>query len=827
MLFTDAHHFILHRTSHLAPRTCLPDVTYSVASFRQHNYRATMTDLLMSFRDVAEVHELDEGSQGPALSRSIEMPAEKKPRGTPKSGTLEHDKSRPDTVRICGRSAIACGYCKGSRNWVFEVDNPNPAEVASEALVRPEASFAGGAEERPNHFPHAKREVPDPDNASRSYGLVFSTLSPASYQKLLNLGWRRSGDHLYKPDNWRSCCPALSIRLDTRKHEIGKGQRRVIHRLGTYLKGKKSDGARDSKKERRRDSTTFSAMQIIRSSSILDDLLKVTVNAIDSFPFADRSWAPPATEVVKLCQWKVTTTVPKQVSRKLASRKGVDPRLSALLAVSTSVCPAMSGRSKGKIDPIALSIHISNAVNRTIEKMATDDKMEIVSVEPHKGGRINAYLRIDTSSAASSADDGVSMEESPSDPKKYAQDVVGGDMQLMSNRIRNPCNANDSVGVGGGTGPHTLTVRSIPAQVSASQPEVHRLFARYQTAVHGEPDSFKPSPRWRGENAKCKSSNEIAASDELELPPRNSNPGDSLSESLDDPDLDDYIEEDSTWDRHVYDIDEVYGHLSSRRRERIRRGYINFYSFLCETPLPLVAPTTTADARFRVDGEGYDTHIPHGTYHQQYRINGVLIAVGVVDVLPNCLSSVYAFYDPELSRHLELGKYTALREIEWVKRASIHRPGLAYYYLGFYIPSCAKMSYKAEYKPSELLCPATARWVDFEAAKERLDTHSPVRHCCALSLTDPSDGREGHGNPHHPRERSGRQAPIEAVSLNIGSGGGGGAPLPPEAGGGQQQPSVTVGMLNRQGRAIVTPLVEEFIDEVGPEVSRRCIIQLC
>ena len=38
---------------------------------------------------------------------------------------------------------------------------------------------------------------------------------------------------------------------------------------------------------------------------------------------------------------------------------------------------------------------------------------------------------------------------------------------------------------------------------------------------------------------------------------------------------------------------------------------------------------------------------------------------------------------------------------------------------------------------------------------------------------------------------------------------------------------MTVGMLNRQGRAIVTPLVEEFIDEVGPEVSRRCIIQLC
>lgn len=42
--------------------------------------------------------------------------------------------------------------------------------------------------------------------------------------------------------------------------------------------------------------------------------------------------------------------------------------------------------------------------------------------------------------------------------------------------------------------------------------------------------------------------------------------------------------------------------------------------------------------------------------------------VGVVDVLPRCLSSVYCFYDPAF-RHLSLGKLTALWEIHWVTQA--------------------------------------------------------------------------------------------------------------------------------------------------------------
>ena len=281
-------------------------------------------------------------------------------------------------------------------------------------------------------------------------------------------------------------------------------------------------------------------------------------------------------------------------------------------------------------------------------------------------------------------------------------------------------------------------------------------------------------------------------------------------------------DDESTWQRDIYDVDKVYAHMNSRTRTRIKKGYVNFHRFLCETPLPLVQPDGSDDQRFQIDTEGHDTHIPIGSYHQQYRINGVLIAVGVVDVLPHCLSSVYAFYDPDLSRHLELGKYTALREIEWVKRASTHRREMVHYYLGYYIRSCVKMVYKAEYKPSELLCPTTNRWVEFEVAKKILDEHSPVRQCCTLftfanATNEEDDERHSNRSPLRCNSlytKQHKSALLDSMMLDIGDVGGKGSP------------PITVSMLNPEGRRIVDPLIREFIEEVGFDVSRRCIIRL-
>ena len=65
-------------------------------------------------------------------------------------------------------------------------------------------------------------------------------------------------------------------------------------------------------------------------------------------------------------------------------------------------------------------------------------------------------------------------------------------------------------------------------------------------------------------------------------------------------------------------------------------------------------------------------------------VAGVLVAVGVVDVLPSCMSSKYFFWDPDLAA-LSLGKVSAMQEISWVAAASKTCPGLKYLYLGYFI----------------------------------------------------------------------------------------------------------------------------------------------
>ncbi len=94
--------------------------------------------------------------------------------------------------------------------------------------------------------------------------------------------------------------------------------------------------------------------------------------------------------------------------------------------------------------------------------------------------------------------------------------------------------------------------------------------------------------------------------------------------------------------------------------------------------------------------------------------------MGVLDVLPHALSSKYFFWDSDYAA-LAPGKFSALKEAEWVQRAAQSCPALHYYYMGFYIHSCHKMRYKADYHPSDLLCPERLTWVSFENVKAALD----------------------------------------------------------------------------------------------------------
>ncbi|KAL1681640.1 arginine-tRNA-protein transferase [Schizophyllum commune] len=178
----------------------------------------------------------------------------------------------------------------------------------------------------------------------------------------------------------------------------------------------------------------------------------------------------------------------------------------------------------------------------------------------------------------------------------------------------------------------------------------------------------------------------------------------------------------TTLERSSY-TDEKYALYEKYQREihhdtdNTPRG---FKRFLVTSPLG-ASPIPYASAA--------PAHLPstYGSYHQLYRVDGKLIAMAVLDILPNCVSSVYFMYDNDW-REFSLGKLSAMREAALAKEMNeAGAEEMAYLYMGFYIHSCQKMRYKGEYAPSYLADPETYEWYPIEQCKKLLDNH---RYAC-------------------------------------------------------------------------------------------------
>ncbi len=99
--------------------------------------------------------------------------------------------------------------------------------------------------------------------------------------------------------------------------------------------------------------------------------------------------------------------------------------------------------------------------------------------------------------------------------------------------------------------------------------------------------------------------------------------------------------------------------------------------------------------------ESFETFLydsPVETIEFSYRdAVGTLLAVGLCDVCPESLSSVYFYFDPAHASR-GLGRFGALYELEYARLN-----GIPYYYLGHWINGCRKMEYKNQFGPHELL----------------------------------------------------------------------------------------------------------------------------
>ena len=98
------------------------------------------------------------------------------------------------------------------------------------------------------------------------------------------------------------------------------------------------------------------------------------------------------------------------------------------------------------------------------------------------------------------------------------------------------------------------------------------------------------------------------------------------------------------------------------------------------------------------------------TLFVEFHTQDKLAAVAIVDQLPDALSAVYTFFDPDLA-HLSLGNYAILWQILYAQQLK-----LEWLYLGYWIKHCRKMSYKDAYRPLQAFI--NEHWVSFSKKEE-------------------------------------------------------------------------------------------------------------
>ena len=147
---------------------------------------------------------------------------------------------------------------------------------------------------------------------------------------------------------------------------------------------------------------------------------------------------------------------------------------------------------------------------------------------------------------------------------------------------------------------------------------------------------------------------------------------------------------------------------SENDKEITEEGFIRF---ICTTPLVRQKPRDDGDHPYGL-----------GSAHLMFRIDGKLVGCSQIDLLPTHFCSNYFFWDTDY-RFLNLGTFSQLKEMEFMKKCS----NLKYYNLMWSSPCSKKMGYKTKMKGTEILCPFTHTWHDYQTVRAKIEEHGHAR----------------------------------------------------------------------------------------------------
>ena len=438
-------------------------------------------------------------------------------------------------------------------------------------------------------------------HTSATFGLSAKCLLCEDYQALIDLGWRRSGTYLYRPINAETCCPCYTIRLQADQFQPSRSQRQLRGRMERLMASSSSIPSSAS-------SVSSSVAEALDTSGSSKGQGQQPMKrrhraAMSSSSSSSASQQQEADTVLP----RLEAALREAVRAILKEEEGVEEEkdeatawtpLLATVRVQRVVAHAHSSTHLGDYSsPTAL------ALTAQLRKRAQGQQAAAAAATPALAQRLLIHLLPLASSLGLR-----SIKAAPNgflnffllEEQKGGGRVVAADAMGAVHALRTPTSSSSSTTTEEGS---TMDVDEATGGVGGGRKGEPAVAMEEEEEEEGGGGGTTAGPfDFVVETVPPKVTEEVFA---------------------------------------LYRKYQVAVH-GDKPEEVTKEG---FNRFLVQSPLVSSSSSSSSSSSPYL--------VPYGSYHQLYRLNGKLVAVGVVDILPKCLSSVYCFYDPDY-RHLSL-----------------------------------------------------------------------------------------------------------------------------------------------------------------------------